>query len=221
MGAVEHLKRYCEEHDVQRFSADEILELLEEGETVDWIVSQVLPDAVADTELRTVLEVISAAVAPADKGGGEECVKFASVQETADESLLEELDETPAAAPDLADLQGMLPKGVDMAQLEQLLSSPRGELMADFGLFCQEREVDTSGSNEMMQEVMRELQKEWLTTPREALGGKRPQELLNDEELFPSKVETMRRETPKIGRNDPCPCGSGKKYKKCCGRGSS
>jgi hypothetical protein len=27
-----------------------------------------------------------------------------------------------------------------------------------------------------------------------------------------------RREGPKIGRNDPCPCGSGKKYKKCCGR---
>jgi uncharacterized protein len=25
------------------------------------------------------------------------------------------------------------------------------------------------------------------------------------------------RETPKIGRNDPCVCGSGKKYKKCCG----
>ena len=23
---------------------------------------------------------------------------------------------------------------------------------------------------------------------------------------------------PKVGRNDPCPCGSGKKYKKCCGR---
>ena len=30
--------------------------------------------------------------------------------------------------------------------------------------------------------------------------------------------ETYRRETPKIGRNDPCPCGSGKKYKHCCGR---
>lgn len=27
----------------------------------------------------------------------------------------------------------------------------------------------------------------------------------------------VRRETPKIGRNDPCSCGSGKKYKKCCG----
>ncbi|RLE27718.1 SEC-C domain-containing protein, partial [Candidatus Acetothermia bacterium] len=23
----------------------------------------------------------------------------------------------------------------------------------------------------------------------------------------------------KVGRNDPCPCGSGKKYKYCCGRG--
>ena len=30
--------------------------------------------------------------------------------------------------------------------------------------------------------------------------------------------EQVRRETPKVGRNDPCPCGSGKKYKKCCGR---
>jgi SEC-C motif-containing protein len=29
--------------------------------------------------------------------------------------------------------------------------------------------------------------------------------------------ETYVREEPKIGRNDPCPCGSGKKYKKCCG----
>ncbi len=28
--------------------------------------------------------------------------------------------------------------------------------------------------------------------------------------------ETFRRQGPKVGRNDPCPCGSGKKYKKCC-----
>jgi len=27
----------------------------------------------------------------------------------------------------------------------------------------------------------------------------------------------FQRETPKVGRNDPCPCGSGKKFKKCCG----
>ena len=29
---------------------------------------------------------------------------------------------------------------------------------------------------------------------------------------------TMMRTSPKIGRNDPCPCGSGKKYKNCHGR---
>ncbi|MDD4647041.1 MAG: SEC-C metal-binding domain-containing protein, partial [Sphaerochaeta sp.] len=29
---------------------------------------------------------------------------------------------------------------------------------------------------------------------------------------------TVRRQTPKVGRNDPCPCGSGKKYKHCCGK---
>ena len=33
-----------------------------------------------------------------------------------------------------------------------------------------------------------------------------------------SPTETIRREAPKIGRNDPCPCGSGRKYKKCCGQ---
>ena len=32
------------------------------------------------------------------------------------------------------------------------------------------------------------------------------------------KVETIRRETPRVGRNDPCPCGSGKKYKQCHGK---
>ena len=34
----------------------------------------------------------------------------------------------------------------------------------------------------------------------------------------PEVDRTIRRETPKVGRNDPCPCGSGKKYKNCCGK---
>ena len=32
-----------------------------------------------------------------------------------------------------------------------------------------------------------------------------------------ARTKTVTRDQPKIGRNDPCPCGSGKKYKKCCG----
>ncbi len=34
----------------------------------------------------------------------------------------------------------------------------------------------------------------------------------------PAAAEPVRHAGPKIGRNDPCPCGSGKKYKKCCGQ---
>jgi SEC-C motif-containing protein len=37
-----------------------------------------------------------------------------------------------------------------------------------------------------------------------------------DGEVTPA---TVVRTEPKVGRNDPCPCGSGKKYKKCCGAG--
>jgi len=32
------------------------------------------------------------------------------------------------------------------------------------------------------------------------------------------KPEPVKRDDPKVGRNDPCPCGSGKKYKQCCGK---
>ena len=35
---------------------------------------------------------------------------------------------------------------------------------------------------------------------------------------LPTIDTPYRRNVPKIGRNDPCPCGSGKKYKRCCGK---
>ena len=38
------------------------------------------------------------------------------------------------------------------------------------------------------------------------------------EEARPEVQFTFHREAPKVGRNDLCPCGSGKKYKKCCGK---
>ncbi|HOI41471.1 MAG TPA: SEC-C metal-binding domain-containing protein [Elusimicrobiales bacterium] len=50
--------------------------------------------------------------------------------------------------------------------------------------------------------------KKWLKKHPEVLQGGEVQ-----------KVETVKRGEPRIGRNDPCHCGSGKKYKKCCGAG--
>ncbi len=55
----------------------------------------------------------------------------------------------------------------------------------------------------------------------------RPESLLNPESGSPHPEQSqpaprlelpLKRELPKAGRNDPCPCGSGKKFKSCCGR---
>ncbi len=60
------------------------------------------------------------------------------------------------------------------------------------------------GRGQMM--VRPAAQPQPFAPPPEASGGS-------------DKPVTYRRPGKKIGRNDPCPCGSGKKYKKCCGRG--
>ncbi|HUU31368.1 MAG TPA: SEC-C metal-binding domain-containing protein, partial [Phycisphaerae bacterium] len=52
---------------------------------------------------------------------------------------------------------------------------------------------------------------------RAALEGSRQSQMAAEGEA----VKTIVRTGTKVGRNDPCPCGSGKKYKKCCGRRAS
>jgi uncharacterized protein YecA (UPF0149 family) len=59
----------------------------------------------------------------------------------------------------------------------------------------------------------------WLNTDKYAQKEKDNEMEVEDEyyedEPLPIAV-TYVRDSPKIGRNAPCPCGSGKKYKKCC-----
>jgi preprotein translocase subunit SecA len=55
----------------------------------------------------------------------------------------------------------------------------------------------------------------------EELSADREQEMYlshGDNAGGDSRAKTFRRQVDKVGRNDPCPCGSGKKYKKCCGK---
>ena len=92
-----------------------------------------------------------------------------------------------------------------------------------------------------------DLEAMYASMPRELSGGELPEELLavlqarlamqaqaenitidgnvaDDMANFsatppePVVLQPAVRTTPKIGANDPCPCGSGKKYKKCCGK---
>jgi len=54
-------------------------------------------------------------------------------------------------------------------------------------------------------------------TPPPATSGM-PADNSTEEEAPEPKGQTYEKTGPKVGRNDPCPCGSGKKYKKCCGK---
>ncbi len=57
---------------------------------------------------------------------------------------------------------------------------------------------------------------ELARVPEAAAGAATTAAATAPEEAHAGVVHTVRRKHPKIGRNDPCPCGSGKKYKKCC-----
>jgi preprotein translocase subunit SecA len=59
---------------------------------------------------------------------------------------------------------------------------------------------------------------EILSGSRSALGAAQPEEPAEAHGGNDAAVSTVRREGKKVGRNDPCPCGSGKKYKKCHGQ---
>jgi len=52
----------------------------------------------------------------------------------------------------------------------------------------------------------------------EEMQSKQKQDYIMNRGEEPSAPSTVKRGGEKIGRNDPCPCGSGKKYKKCCGQ---
>ena len=56
-----------------------------------------------------------------------------------------------------------------------------------------------------------------LTLSRPDVARPRPQEGHVTQSAM--NTTTVVRTSPKVGRNDPCPCGSGKKYKNCCGKG--
>ena len=57
---------------------------------------------------------------------------------------------------------------------------------------------------------MSAFQKEWRQEPLKPAPSAQPGTF-----QWPTPIH---REQPKVGRNEPCPCGSGKKFKKCCGR---
>jgi len=218
----EDLVSFCSKYAITKFEAEDIVELLEDGENITWIVDQ-LKEENAEINvdvLSSLLDNIKAIVGPAEEEEPEDLD-----EEKFEKDVPEVGEETIEGMPDLSQLdlsqlpEGMkLPPGVGMEQIQKMMESPQGEFLTDFSVYCQEKGVAPEALPDA--ESMKELNKEWMSTPREAFDGKTPSEMLAaNPSLMPQKVETYHREEPRVGRNDPCPCGSGKKYKKCCGRG--
>ena len=72
---------------------------------------------------------------------------------------------------------------------------------------------------ESLEELLSSMPQEMIHQQFGQFGGEmQDEEAPQIAEEAPEIHFTFHRETPKVGRNDLCPCGSGKKYKKCCGK---
>ena len=76
-----------------------------------------------------------------------------------------------------------------------------------------------------LEEDVRQRGERWLTPAEAADATETAQNLMPELpqrvhafwKIAGTPVKPLRRDGAKVGRNDPCPCGSGKKYKQCCG----
>ena len=123
------------------------------------------------------------------------------------------------------DVVGSISKRPDHAPIERILDEQGDEIFRDADSIVIEIDLDTveedtvvslAFDKERLYKNMVAAKADWLY--------ELPQwkEIFSEEELKKfykeQKESTTIRKPKKIGRNDPCPCGSGKKYKKCCGR---
>ncbi len=125
------------------------------------------------------------------------------------------------------DLFAMLDEGCDCEKCRCNIASMEIHILMDIDAFRSE-----------LLRLKREFPKLYALHAKffdEALASRAPQRLIDkrlkfldkhgmapaffddDIEMEVVEQEPFRRETAQVGRNDPCPCGSGKKYKKCCG----
>ena len=222
------LDEFVDQTGITNFEGDDIVELIEEGESIEWIVNQLKSNR-PNIEIEVItglLTEIKGLIGPAETFEYREPdpERGTGSSEAVDETGVADLSQMDLSQLDLSQLVDALPAdvelppGVDVNQLKNLMESPQGKIMSDFLLFCREKGVDLNEGS-LSDPKTQKLQEEWTLTPRDAFDGKTPGEMMEDGPgLMPTKIETYRREEPRVGRNDPCPCGSGKKYKKCCGK---
>ncbi|MBQ1406682.1 MAG: SEC-C domain-containing protein, partial [Eubacterium sp.] len=99
-------------------------------------------------------------------------------------------------------------EGFDM--FEQMVAEIREETVGA----CYSVTVKTDTARRRETKITGETKSEFVDDTSDLTGNMPEQQMkVPDRE---ARKETFRRDRPKVGRNDPCPCGSGKKYKNCC-----
>jgi len=209
------LSEFIEQNSIAKFGPEDVFELVAEGESIEWIVNQLKGDKQIDeAAITSLLTEIQSQVAPDKSLEEAQPADAAADAGIADVSQIDPSQLDPSQIGPMLPEGVQLPEGMDLEEIKTLLESPQGKILSDFLVFCQEKGIDLNQDN-LNDSRTHRLRTEWLSTPRDACEGRTPAEMLAGAQ---SKVETFRRSEPHVGRNDPCPCGSGKKFKKCCGR---
>ncbi|MBM4155585.1 MAG: preprotein translocase subunit SecA [Lentisphaerae bacterium] len=106
------------------------------------------------------------------------------------------------------------------------------DLMDKIKMDVATRMFRSSTSLEAFERMIRALPQAFVHAEVQTLGGGAPPASADEEPAEPAPAsgadaamqaalrapaQPVRHDGPRVGRNDPCPCGSGKKYKKCCG----
>jgi len=148
-----------------------------------------------------------------------------------DPLILEEDDDAPGDAPPASDEEDPL-AGLDAisrplmpwvagfqnacATFHALLDMPDPAVMSALARLFRHLPAETDEERDLVATLGRDLPLTTLDDAIEELVAAVADlaDLTHDSRY---RVDTVRRDTPKVGRNDPCPCGSGKKYKQCHG----
>jgi preprotein translocase subunit SecA len=97
---------------------------------------------------------------------------------------------------------------------QQLLETLKYEVIKFLSLVQIQREDEAEAIERRRREAAAREQLAYQHAEASAMEGESPAEAAEQ----PSTPQTYTREQPKVGRNEPCPCGSGKKYKQCHGK---
>ncbi len=134
-----------------------------------------------------------------------------------DDPAIVELDFTSLMLSDIVDFNGteltkLIKQFYDANLVDMYLYRSWEECLEELNTPDDQRNRSEKRPLQSLFEIREELYKNELSANDEMYTQPHPS---SHTPLFQPFIHTQ----PKIGRNDPCPCGSGKKYKKCCGKG--